>query len=413
MTTTVERRPPSEPAAVGPTLGELIGAFRPAGPPDAETRERRQRLADFVREIEPRVHRAPAGDREAVRALLGWDDAALHRFVDSPMVVHSSTHVSMNAFAPMVAFPWFCLRLLTRATGDANGGGGTHLRTQLTHNNLSDNRWKPHVWWRLDRRGRLVRTPLFSGQPKYRHQVLMALDVPDVPDEDLAPTDAHALRLARHATTFAYFAMMYRMGLERAAGLHVADGTVEIPVDVMNAFSLREDAFPRWHRALYGQGFHLRRIGADRRLHPLSAEEAAALGPGDPLRPLTTLICPNHVNVGHAHRMGISAAIGADRMASYEEEMTGVLGRFLAELGESHTPPQFLGVAGLDLGRLLPLPEQLEAELAAEGGRPSLPLYAAVHGERLVPSLDVALDHPTGGLASIVTRHVPAPAARP
>ncbi|MEV8021316.1 hypothetical protein AB0O76_34275 [Streptomyces sp. NPDC086554] len=347
-----------------------------------------------------------------MRTLLGWNDEALHRFVNSPMIVHSSTHVSMNAFAPMVAFPWFCLRLLTHATGDPQGGGGTHLRTQLTHNNLTDNRWKPHVWWRLGAHGRLARTQLFSRQPRYAHQVLVALGVPDTPRDDLAPSDARALRLARHATTFAYFAMMYRMGLEREVGLHLADGTVEIPVDLMNAFSLREGEFLRWHRAIYRQGLFLRRIGEDRRLHPLSADEAATLGPGDPLRPETTLICPNHVNLGHAHRMGVSATIGADRMASYEQEMTGVLAAFLAELGESHAPPQFLGVAGLDLDRLLPLPERLRDELAAEGGKASLPLYAAFHGGQLVPLLDVAFDHPTGGLASVVTRRVPEPWAR-
>lgn len=398
------------PAPAVPTLGEVIGAFRPAGPPDAQTRQRRQRLAEFVREVEPRVHRAPPADREAVRALLGWDDSSLHRFINSPMVVHSSTHVSMNAFAPMVSFPWFCLRLLTgAAAAGPNGGGGSHLRTQLTHNNLGDNRWKPHVWWRLNRRGRLARTPLFSRQPRFSHQVLLAQAIPDLPLDDLAPADAQAVTLARHATNFAYFAMMYRMGLERAAGLHLEDGTVEIPVDLMNAFSLREGEFSRWHQALYRQDFFLRRIGEDHLLQPLTAEEAAALGPGDPLRPETTLICPNYINVGHAHRMGPSVAIGADRMASYEQEMSGVLARFFAELGESHSPPQFLGVAGLDLDRLVPLSESLKAELASEGGKPSLPLY----GDRLVPALDVALGHPMGELASIATRHVPAPAARP
>ncbi|MET9380897.1 hypothetical protein ABZY09_07340 [Streptomyces sp. NPDC002928] len=408
MTGTPERAMP-EPA--GPTLGEAIRAFRPAGPPDSETRERRQRLAEFVREVEPRVHRAPAAERETVRALLGWDDASLHRFINSTMLVHSSTHVSMNAFAPMVSFPWFCLRLLTGTAGSPDGGQGSHLRTQLTHNNLSDNRWKPHVWWRLDRRGRLARTQLFSKQPRFKHKVLLVQPVPDVPDDDLTPADAQAVRLARHATNFAYFAMMYRMSLERGVGLHIQDGTVEIPVDLMNAFSLRAGDFPRWHQTLYRQGFALRRIGEDDRLQPLSAEAAAARGPADPLRPEATLICPNYINVGHAHRMGPAAAIGADRMAAYEEEMTGVLSRFFADLGETHKPPQFLGVAGMDLDRLVPLPKTLTAELAAEGGKPSLPLYTAVYADRLVPALDTALTHPMGELASIITRHVPAPVA--
>lgn len=418
MTTATRSGVPASGAApAGPTLGEVIGSFRPAGLPDATTREHRQCLAEFVRRHEARVHRAPAAEREEVRALLGWDDASLHRFVNTPMLVHSSTHVSMNAFAPMVSFPWFCLRLLTLTGGGADGGG-SHLRTQLTHNNLSDNRWKPHVWWRLNAQGELARTQLFSKQPRFKHRVLLTQPVPDltaVPDltdgpdrptgADLVPGDARALRLAGHATNFAYFAMMYRMALERAVGLHLPHGTVEIPVDFMNAFSLREGEFPRWRRVLYGQGFALREIGRDHLLRELSAEEAEALSAPDPLRPEATLICPNYVNVGHAHRMGPSVAIGADRMASYEQEMTGVLSRFFAGLGETHRPPQFLGVAGIALDRLLPLPEPLRQALAEQGGKPSLPLYAALYGDRLVPALDAALHQPMGELASIVTRH--------
>ncbi|MFF7359452.1 hypothetical protein [Streptomyces sp. NPDC008125] len=407
-------RPDAAPA--GPTLGEAIGAFQPAGPPDSGTRERRQELAEFVRENEQRVHRAPAAERDEVRALLGWDDGSLHRFINSPMVVHSSTHVSMNAFAPMVTFPWFCLRLLTATAGSADGGEGSHLRTQLTHNNLSDNRWKPHVWWRLNARGRLARTQLFSKQPRFKHRVLLTQPVPgqatgtEAPEGgELAPCDARAVRLARHATNFAYFAMMYRMALEREVGLHLPHGTVEIPVDLMNAFSLRQGQFPRWHETLYRQGFTLRRIGPDHLLQELTADAAGQLGAPDPLRPETTLICPNYINVGHAHRMGPSAAIGADRMASYEPEMTGVLSRFFAELGEPHKPPQFLGVAGISLDRLLPLPGELGAALTEQGGQPSLPLYAGLYGDRLVPALDAALDRPMGELASIVTRHVSAP----
>ncbi|WP_369173663.1 hypothetical protein AB5J49_39310 [Streptomyces sp. R28] len=421
MTTATRSGVPASGAApAGPTLGEVIGSFRPAGLPDTRTREHRQRLADFVRHHESRVHRAPSAEREEVRALLGWDDASLHRFVNTPMLVHSSTHVSMNAFAPMVSFPWFCLRLLTLTAGSADGGEGSHLRTQLTHNNLSDNRWKPHVWWRLNAQGELARTQLFSKQPRFKHQVLLTQRVPDLtagPDRptggELTPGDARAVRLAGHATNFAYFAMMYRMALERAVGLHLPHGTVEIPVDFMNAFSLREGEFPGWRRVLYGQGFALREIGRDHLLRELSAEEAEGLDAPDPLRPEATLICPNYINVGHAHRMGPSVAIGADRMASYEQEMTGVLSRFFAGLGEIHRAPQFLGVAGIGLDRLLPLPEPLGRALAEQGGKPSLPLYAALYGDRLVPALDAALHQPMGELASIVTRHVRRPRSAP
>ncbi|MFI9645093.1 hypothetical protein ACIHAA_02165 [Streptomyces sp. NPDC052040] len=391
----------------GPALGEVLGSFRPAGPPDTEVRERRRQLAEFVRAAEPRVHRAPPADRERMRRLLGWDDESLHRFIESPMVVHTSTHASLNAYAPMLAFPWYVLRLITRATGSADGG--THLRTLLTHNNVTDNRWKPNAWWRSNRNGRLVRTQLLSQRPKFRHQVLLTQPVPEVTADDLAPTDAEALELARHATNFAYFAMIYRISLERQVGLHVPGGTVEVPIDMMNTFSLSRGDYGGWVDALYTGGYALRGIGADNKLADLPRETAAALPPPDALDLRSTLICPNYMNLGHAYRMSVSATIGADRMTSYEAEMGEVLSRFFRTLGEEFDRPQFLGVSRTEIDLLAPLPGRLVADLADQGGQPSFPLYAAAYGERLVPALDAALDHSVATVATITARASAAP----
>ncbi len=397
MTVTRDRDP-------GPTLGEVLGSYRPAGPPGADARDRREKLAEFVRAAEPRLHRAPPADRERMRRLLGWDDAALHRFINSPMVVHTSTHASMNAYAPMLAFPWYVLRLMTRATGAADGAGSTHLRTLLTHNNITDNRWKPNVWWRCDNRGRLVRTRLYSQRPRFRHQVLLGQPIPDITADDLHPMDAEALDLARYATNYAYYAMIYRLSLERQSGLHFPGGTVEVPIDMMNTFSLTTGSYHAWVNTLYEQGFSLRGIGADNKLCDLTRQAAAALAPPDPRDVHTTLICPNYINLGHAYRMSVSVTVGADRMMSYEAEMGEVLSRFFKALGEDVDRPQFLGVSRTEIDTLAPLPDQLVADLADLGGRPSFPLYTAALGERLVPALDVALDHPVGTLASIATR---------
>ncbi|WP_030061722.1 MULTISPECIES: hypothetical protein [Streptomyces] len=386
----------------GPTLGEVLGSFRPAGPPGAEVRHRRRQLADFVRAAEPRVHRAPAADRERMRRLLGWDDESLHRFVSSPMVVHTSTHASLNAYAPMLTFPWYALRLISQATGSADGG--THLRTLLTHNNVTDHRWKPNSWWRCDRHGRLVRTQVLSQRPRFRHQILLTQPVPEITADDLAPTDTEALELARHATNFAYFAMIYRISLERQLGLHVPGGTVEVPIDMMNTFSLTTGDYDGWVDTLYTGGYGLRGIGADNKLQDLPRESAAALAPPEALDLRSTLICPNYMNLGHSYRMSVSATIGADRMTAYEAEMGEVLSRFFRTLGEEFDRPQFLGVSRTEIDQLAPLPDQLVADLADLGGQPSFPLYAATYGERLVPALDAALERPVGTVATISAR---------
>ena len=390
-----------------PSLAGLLAGIAAAAVPSAEVRAIRENLAAFLREVEPRVFTAHGTRQRELRRLLGWDDESLQRFIGSPLVVHSSTHVSMNAFAPMLTFPWFCLRLMTQA---ATGPGGkpSHLRTQVTHNNLSDSRWKPHAWWRLDARGAVTKTRLFSQASRSAHQSLLCQPVPPVPSADLAESDAAAAELAAHATNFAYFAMLYRMSLERACGLHDADGTVEVPVDLMNAFSLRGAAWPRWRRACGELGLPLRAVTAGNELRQLADGEAAQLAPPDPLDPRQTIFCHNYLNMGHAYRLGVGVTVGAEKMSVYEPEMNRVLGRFFAVLGEPVRPPRFLGVQAIALDRLAPLDPEIAADLERLGGRASLPLYAVQYGGSLSGALDRALPEPADALASIVTRTGPA-----
>jgi hypothetical protein len=295
----------------------------------------REDLARFLRSVEPRVFTAQGTRRQELRRLLGWDDESLHRFIGAPLVVHSSTHVSMNAFAPMLTFPWFCLRIMSHAASGA-GGRPAHLRTQVTHNNLSDSRWKPHAWWRLR--------------------------------------------------------------------LHDAFGTVEVPIDVLNAFSLRGAGWPRWRRACGELGLPLRAVSAGNELRPLTGGEAAELDPPDPLDPWQTIVCHNYLNMGQAYRLGVGVTVGAEKMSVYEPEMNGVLDRFFAVLGEQVRPPRFLGVQAIALDKLAPLDAETAAGLERSGGRPSLPLYAAQYAGSLAAVLDRALTGPAGALASIVTR---------
>src|SRR5450756_666552 len=232
------------------SLASVLAGMSPAGSPSTEVRRAREDLASFLRMAEPRVFRASGGRQRELQRLLGWDDESLDRFIKSPMIIHSSTHVSMNAFAPMLTFPWFCLRLMTEAAGRLEEKP-VHLRTQVTHNNLSDNRWKPHVWWRLDPHGTVTRTQLFSKAPRFEHQILLSQPIPDIPAADLGKTDSKAVELAQNATNFAYFALIYRMSIERACGLHLDDGTIEVPIDLMNVFSLRGSAYAKWRKILY------------------------------------------------------------------------------------------------------------------------------------------------------------------
>ena len=389
-----------------PSLAGLLAGMAAVEAPGASARAVREDLAAFLRAAEPRVFTAQGARQRELRRLLGWDDESLHRFIGAPLVVHSSTHVSMNAFAPMLTFPWFCLRVMSQAASEP-GGKPAHLRTQVTHNNLSDSRWKPHAWWRLDDRGTVTKTRLFSQASRYAHQILLCQPVPPAPpfpSGGLAGSDAAAVELAGHATNFAYFAMLYRMSLERACALHDTSGTVEVPIDVLNAFSLRGAAWPRWRRACGELGLPLRTVTAGGELRPLADEEAAELAPPDPLDPRQTVLCHNYLNMGQAYRLGVGVTVGAEKMSVYEPEMNRVLGRFFAVLGEQVRPPRFLGVQRVALDQLAPLDAEITAGLERLGGRPSLPLYASRHGGSLAALLDRALPEPADALASIVAR---------
>ncbi|MFD0883330.1 hypothetical protein ACFQ08_01990 [Streptosporangium algeriense] len=382
------------------TLAQVLRRLVPAGPPGQEVRARRQELADFVRAAESRVFTAPASVADRLRSLLGWDDQTLHDFVESPMVVHSSTHASMNAFAPMLTFPWFCLRVASLAAVP-QGSRPIHLRTQVTHNNISDNRWKPHIWWRYTATGHLARTQIFSRNRRNEHQILLCQPVPGIGEGDLSEIDSEAVALAAHSTNFAYHTLLYRMAIERHLGMHDAGGTLEVPLDMLNAFSLRGDACSRWRQALDDLGLELRVIGDDLELHTASPETSVR---PEATEVATTCFCPNYVNLAQAYRMGLSVTMGAEKMTGYLDEMHDVVSKFFALIGEDHVFPQFLGVSGVDLEELAPLPEGLRQEINRAGGRPSLPLYAGVFGEELLPRLDRALDHPVDQLASVVTR---------
>jgi len=374
------------------TLADALAGFAPVGAPDGEVRARRERIAEFLRSVEDRVWRGPDSVRERLRRTLGWDDESLHALVEAPMVVHSSTHVSMNAFAPMMTFPWFCLR-----TGPP--GPAVHLRTQVTHNNLSDSRWKPHVWWRYTTTGDVTRSQLFSRGPRFEHQILLAQPVPELP-EDLCETDAEAVELARHATNFAYFAMIYRMVLERHAGLHRPAGTVEIPIDLMNTFALAGPARRIWTEAMHGMNLPIRLLGTDNKLSEASETDLAG-HILDPHNARTTMICPNYINVGQAYRLGVSITMGAEKMSAYLPEMNQVVAAFLQRIGESCPEPAFLGVSRFDIDRLAPLPA------LGEQARSSLPLVVAEHGTRLCDLLDRALTEPVGETADVLA--IPAP----
>ena len=361
------------------TLGQaLAGCSRRAGPPSPETRRRRERLVAFLREVEPRVLGEAAGP-EARRAL-GWDDESLAAFVESDLVVHSSPHASMNAFAPMFAFPWVCRTI--GVSSDARRP--VHLRTQITHNNVSDTRWRPYAWWHREPGGAVGRISFFRRTPQ-RRQVLLAQPVPSIPLDECDAEDAAAVAVAEGATNFASFCLVYRSLVERRAGIDWPGRTVEVPAEVLTAFLLREEGIELAAKIAGPVELSVRAIEHGELVEVGPAE----VGAHDPDR----LVLPIAALMAGVYRLGADVVVGAEKMAAYLPEANEAADRILGRENGDHPP--LVSIARLPgVAELLPLDAPSLARLEETGAAPSLPIWAADYGTDVARRLDTLLGRP-------------------
>lgn len=356
-----------------------IGCDSPL-PPTSDERRRREHLGQFLRRVETSVYTARGEEREAIRRLLGWDDASLHSFVCADVVVHSSPHASMNAFAPMFAFPWLAS---VYASSSTTPRGAVHLRTTVTHNNLGDLRWRPYAWWHRGRDGSIVKTSLFSRNARSRHDALLSKPVPSVDLSACAGIDHDAAALAGHAHNYAYFCLLYRSFVERHAGLHGSRPLIEVPIDLVNNFSLNEDGIARWAAALARSDLTFRTTDEGGRLVALADPRQADL-PEPGVRPL---LCPNAINLAQSYLLGVSTMIGAEQMRQYVPRMAGLVDRFMNHLGSSYRPPAFIGCTDGGLGEALEHDSETLGRLAEYGLREALPVGVADIGPRIADNL--------------------------
>jgi hypothetical protein len=276
----------------------------------------------------------------------------------------------------------------TYASSSATPSRAVHLRTILTHNNVSDSRWRPYAWWHRGRDGSVVKSKLFARSPKSRHQVLLAKAVPPIDASSCVPMDREATALALHARNYAYFCIVYRSFVERHAGLHRSQPTIEAPIDLLNAFSFQQDGVERWAATLERFGMTFRTVDARSRLVELAQPAAADLADAR----TRLLVCPNAINIAQAQLLGISIMIGAERMAEYVPEITDLIGRFVEHLGFSHRPPQFVAFTDVPIAEVLEHDPETIAQFAADGLRGSLPVGAADVGRRVATNLERLFD---------------------
>lgn len=365
------------------SLSSYLQAVR-ATAASGEERRRRQRLAEFLRRVEPVVHAAAGTDRERLRELLGWDDESLHAFVSADVVIHTSPHASMNAFEPAFAFPWLAARL---ADSPPAPSAGVHLRTTVTHNNLSDLRWRPYAWWHRSREGKVVKTQIFSRNAKCKHEVLFSKEPPKLAPFSLAPSDREATRLASYASDYADFCLLYRAAVERRAGLRGKRPLIEVPLALLCAFAIGEDGVSRWQETMAEFGMSFRTADSSGRLVAVPPDAAEAV-----VRVGRRLLCPNAINLAQVQLLGVSCMIGAERMAKYVPETATVVKRFVRRMGFSPRQPELVHLTDVPVIAALEHDPETVARLAEDRLRGSLAVGAADIGPRVADNLDRLVD---------------------
>jgi len=371
------------------TLRERL-RVRALGAPGAAVRRSRERLAQFIRSVENQVFDAPdAATRARLRALLGWDDDTLAAFIDSPLLAHSSPHTGMNFFAPMFTYAWL-LRQLQLQSED----GAVHVRTLVTHNSLGDLRYRPYAWWYRSRDGNVRKHRLHTRSHQERHKVLMALPAPSIEASDLEEWDREALAIARHARSYAWFGMLYRQSLERTAGFHVDGRMLEVPLNILNAFTFGEESLRDWMRAVSDvTGRSVRTVSASGEAEDLDPQRADEYTANRNDLAAYAILFPNTANFAQVYRLGVSAMIGAEKMARYVAPMNDDIAAIFRRAGtEPHPAPELIPVTRVPLEQIGVEDLATRGALAQWGIRLSLPIAVADHGPNLGGRLERLLD---------------------
>jgi hypothetical protein len=368
----------------------LVEAYLPR-PVTPEVRALRQRLCEFIRRNEARMFDVSDPRAGRVRAMLGWDDETMSAFIDSPLLCHSSPHAAMNSFPPMLAFPWMLGRAAALAE-QKHGAPAVHFRTQCTHHDFNDTFAKPHAWWHRGLDGSIVKTHLFP-RVKMKYHPILSKPVPDLGATPIHELDRAAVELASLATTYAGFCVIYRNHLERVCGFHGDGRLFEVPIDLLNRFTIEDVGLLGWFDRIERAGMHLRLVVPDAPMRQLTREEAERIAERAVPWPEQAIIAPNMVNFTQFYRFGLSLMFGGRAMAAYVPDMNEKIGAFSTQLeGWSCLAPAFVPFTHIPFVDVLGI--QTEAELCQKeyGIATSLPLVASAFGPEVGTALEVLLD---------------------
>jgi hypothetical protein len=371
------------------TLRQKLALPGRLGNPAGEVLESRRRLCEFLREVEGEVFAADEETTKEIRTLLGWDDETLQRFCQAPVVTQSSPHVSMNLFSPNIAHPWLHGAMQSLPENRAEGKRPIHLRTLVSNNNFGDLKYKTYGWWHRALDGSVQQAVLSARGHSVRHRTLLSQPIPRIDETQLHEVDRQALRLAKSAKNMAYFCMIFRCSIERAAGLHEDRGLLDVPLNILTAWTFQTEDPRKWS-AHFGP---MRTIDAKGELSPMDDTALENLNP-ERLKRLNevVLVAPNYMNFAQAYRFGLSAMTGGPKMRKYVPEMNPVIESFFAQDGRVHSAPQLIALTSVPADRIVPIDEKSGAFLKEKGITGCLSIGCVDHGVGIRRNLDRLLD---------------------
>lgn len=362
--------------------------------PPAEVKENRQQLCNFLRQAAKHLFSADAGTRNSILKLLGWDDETFHNFINSPFLINTSPHASMNAFPPMFCFPWVarCIQKLAACSD----GKPMHVRTLWTHNKLSDPRWRPRSWWHRDRSGAIQKQTLFSGhRKKWRQLALLGVPRAQLDVGPCSGSDMRAIELANHALNFGYFCMIYRIALEREGDLHEPGAMMEIPVNILNACIMSYGGLKHWlELSRLNSSLNIWTLSPDGKLTIIEDSSVDVFSSNCMNLTSHPIMCSAYLTFAQIYFLGVTCMVGAEKMASYVPEMNGIISDVYNEAGWNYGFPKFIPITQLPWQRAISLDMETENVLKQQGIPYSLPIAVADHGAALRSMLDTMLDLP-------------------
>jgi hypothetical protein len=185
--------------------------------------------------------------------------------------------------------------------------------------------------------------------------------------------------------------------LERQAGLHEPNGTIEVPLNIINALTFKRERLDEWlDWAQSMPSIKIKTLNMDGELAQISKADCAAYTANlNDLRGFP-ILCSNYANFAQVYQFGITTMVGAEKMAHYVEQMNEIICELQNRCGWDYPYPLFIPVTKVNTEAIRPADEASRRFLEGYAISVTLPIAVADYGASIRGKLDGLLDSEYG-----------------